>query len=440
MFGVVSNLALLCYYKYANFFVDNLNILAGTSVQLETIVLPLAISFFTFQQIAYLVDTWRGYTREYGFLHYALFVTFFPQLVAGPIVHHKEMLPQFLRDTLYRLRSINLAVGITIFTIGLFKKAVIADGIALYANPVFDASAAGAPLTLFEAWGGALSYTFQIYFDFSGYSDMAIGVARMFGVRLPLNFNSPYKATSIVHFWRRWHITLSRFLRDYVYISLGGNRKGELRRLVNLFITMLLGGIWHGAGWTFVLWGGLHGIYLIINHGWYRLMRILWPHHHRHLFIRLVAWLVTFIAVVFAWVPFRSTSLQATWEMWQGMVGINGVALPENTLDLLNRLGGYGDRLANWGWQFSQVEHLRDNEMPIYLALVAAVAFLPPNTQQIMRRYRPAFETYRGEVKPIRWRWVEWRPDLVWIIIISMAAAASLFLLDKKSEFLYFNF
>jgi D-alanyl-lipoteichoic acid acyltransferase DltB (MBOAT superfamily) len=215
--GVATNLAVLGYYKYANFFVDNLNALSDSNLILHKVILPLAISFFTFQQIAYLVDAYRGKAREYSFLHYCLFVTFFPQLIAGPIVHHKDMLPQFAKDAVYKLRSKNLAIGITIFTLGLFKKVVLADGVSVYATPVFNAAEAGMILTFFEAWTGALAYTFQLYFDFSGYSDMAIGIARMFGIRLPLNFNSPYKATSIIDFWRRWHITLSRFLRDYLY-------------------------------------------------------------------------------------------------------------------------------------------------------------------------------------------------------------------------------
>ncbi len=219
--GVSANLALLGWFKYAHFFLDTINQFSGSEFTLPAIVLPLAISFFTFQQIAYLVDTWRGIQPEHRLSHYLLFVTFFPQLIAGPIVHHKEMLPQFLTTGETATRWSDLAVGLTIFALGLFKKAVLADGIAPYATPVFDAAARGETLTLLQAWGGALAYTLQLYFDFSGYSDMAIGAARMFGIRLPLNFHSPYKATSIVEFWRRWHMTLSRFLRDYLYIPLG---------------------------------------------------------------------------------------------------------------------------------------------------------------------------------------------------------------------------
>jgi len=267
-FGVGFNLTLLGYFKYANFFVDNINVLTGANFHLEQIILPLAISFFTFQQITYLVDAYSGKTREYNFLHYILFVTFFPQLIAGPIVHHREMLPQFAKDTLYKLNHSNLAIGFAILLIGLFKKVVLADGVAPFATPVFAAADSGVEISFFEAWSGALAYTFQLYFDFSGYTDMAIGVARMFNVRLPLNFNSPYKSLSIVDFWRRWHMTLSAFLRDYLYIPLGGSRKGMPRRYINLMTTMLLGGLWHGAGWTFVVWGFLHGFYLVVNHAW----------------------------------------------------------------------------------------------------------------------------------------------------------------------------
>jgi len=246
--GVFSNLIILGYFKYANFFVDNANLIFEQSYHLETIVLPLAISFFTFQQIAYLVDTYRGITHEHNFSHYCLFVIFFPQLIAGPVVQHKEMLPQFLDNSIYRFAHDRIAVGLSIFFIGLFKKVVIADSIALYSTPMFDGAHQGATISFFPAWGGALSYTFQLYFDFSGYSDMAVGLAYLFGIRLPLNFYSPYKATSIIEFWKLWHITLSRFLRDYLYIPLGGNRKGPSRRMTNLLITMLLGGLWHGAG------------------------------------------------------------------------------------------------------------------------------------------------------------------------------------------------
>ena len=264
-FAVGGDLVLLGIFKYTDFFIGSLNALSGTHIPLLQIVLPLGISFFTFTQIAFLVDAHRGIAREYDFIGYALFVTYFPHLIAGPVLHHKEMMPQFYDASNVVARRENFEVGLTIFFIGLFKKVLLADSIAEYANPLF---ASPSPPTLFDAWTGALAYTFQLYFDFSGYSDMAIGLSRLFGVRLPLNFASPYQAASVIDFWRRWHMTLSRFLRDYLYFALGGNRRGTLRRYLNLFVTMLLGGLWHGAGWTFVIWGGLHGIYLMINHGW----------------------------------------------------------------------------------------------------------------------------------------------------------------------------
>lgn len=321
--GVISNLALLGYFKYTNFMIDQLNFLVGwDKFHLEQILLPLAISFFTFQQIAYLVDSFRGEIEEHSFLQYCLFVTFFPQLIAGPIVHHKEMLPQFTKPETFRPSSHSIAVGLTLFSIGLFKKVVIADNVAVYSTPIFAAADTGQNISLAESWIATLAYTLQLYFDFSGYSDMALGLARMFGVKLPENFNSPYKSTSIIEFWRRWHMTLSRFLRDYLYIALGGNRKGDIRRYTNLFLTMLLGGIWHGAGWNFVIWGVLHGSYLMINHGWKKI-RKLKPEQSVSASERHIYWLVTLLAVMIAWVFFRAETTTGALNILSTMLGNN---------------------------------------------------------------------------------------------------------------------
>src|SRR5579872_3966389 len=273
--GIACNLLALGYFKYTDFLLGTVNMLAGAAVPLQHIVLPLGISFFIFQKIGYLMDTSCGRVQEHNFLDYCFFVMFFPQLIAGPIVHHSEIFSQVRRPRAFTVRPPNVSVGFTIFVIGLFKKIALADNVADYANPVFAAANSGTPLYFFDAWAGALAYSAQLYFDFSGYSDMAIGIARLFGIRLPLNFNSPYKACNIIDFWRRWHMTLSRFLRDYLYFSLGGNHQGTFWRYINLFITMLLGGLWHGAGWTYVAWGALHGVYLIINHAWRQLRGIL---------------------------------------------------------------------------------------------------------------------------------------------------------------------
>ena len=265
--GVGINILVLAYFKYAHFLLANVDALGGANYTIGAIILPLGISFFTFEQIAFLVDQCRGRDYPVDLLTYAVFVSFFPRLVAGPILRYDEIAPQIIKREGRSLSAEDVAVGSAIFFIGLFKKALIADGIAPYVSPAFNVAAHGQSVDFFMAWSGALAYTCQLYFDFSGYSDMAIGAARCFGIRLPMNFNSPYKATSIIEFWRRWHITLSRFLRDYLYISLGGNRHGTVRRYANLLTTMLLGGLWHGANWTFVAWGGLHG-YLLDDQSW----------------------------------------------------------------------------------------------------------------------------------------------------------------------------
>lgn len=309
-FGILANVSLLAYFKYADFLIGNVNFVFSASAPLLELALPLAISFFTFQQIAYLVDSYRGETEEYNFLNYSLFVTFFPQLIAGPIVHHSEMMPQFSSQNNLTAKYKNLTAGTFLFSIGLFKKVIIADSLAVWATHGFDATTY---LHFFEAWGTSLSYTFQLYFDFSGYTDMAIGAALMFNIRLPINFNSPYKSLDIQEFWRRWHITLSRFLKDYIYIPLGGNRNGELRTYNNLFMTFLIGGIWHGAGWMFVAWGALHGVALMIHRYWssrgFRMNKA-------------VAWFVTFNFVNIAWVFFRAENWQDAKKVLKGMFRI----------------------------------------------------------------------------------------------------------------------
>lgn len=426
--GIAANLALLGYFKYANFFVDNLNWVIGEALHLETIILPLAISFFTFQQIAYLVDAHRGEGHEYRFLHYVLFVTFFPQLIAGPIVHHKEMMPQFSRNRIGGLRTTDVAVGVTIFAIGLFKKVVFADGISVYATPVFNAAEAGVALTFFEAWGGALAYTLQLYFDFSGYSDMAIGLARIFGIHLPLNFNSPYKSISIIEFWRRWHMTLSRFLRDYIYIPLGGNRKGKRRRNINIMLTMVLGGLWHGAGWTFVLWGGLHGFYLLINHGW----RAIIPHERSAPITRVLSWGLTMLAIVVAWVPFRAETIEGAANMLSAMSGVNGLSLP-------NALAGSLDILEPWLENFGVVFNgmfyngvwIEPSWGIMAILFLALIAVLTPNTQQIMGD-RQTRISHR--------QWLLWQPNLVWALGVIIIFLFSVVRLDRISEFIYFQF
>jgi D-alanyl-lipoteichoic acid acyltransferase DltB (MBOAT superfamily) len=309
--GILFNVGILGFFKYLDFAIENTNLILSTQFSLLEITLPLAISFFTFQQIAYLVDSYKGDVGTYSILDYFLFVTFFPQLIAGPIVHHKQMMPQFMRRQTSKINIAIICEGITIFSIGLFKKIVIADYFGAYADLGY---ADVQSLSTLGAWSTSLSYTVQLYFDFSGYCDMAIGAALLFNIRLPINFNSPYKAMSIQDFWRRWHITLSTWLRDYVYFPLGGNRLGKWLTYRNLFLTFLIGGIWHGAGWGFVLWGAMHGVGLAVHRIWSGFESPL-P--------KPVAWITTILYVHFSWVLFRATSLGDAGVVFKKMLDIN---------------------------------------------------------------------------------------------------------------------
>lgn len=433
--GIAANLLLLAYFKYANFFLDSTNAVIGTAWDIGDIILPLGISFFTFTQIAFLVDAWRGLAKEFNFIHYGLFVTYFPHLIAGPVLHHKEMMPQFGQSETYRLNWENLAVGLTIFAIGLFKKVVLADGVAPYASPVFEAAHGGVALTFLEAWGGVLAYTLQLYFDFSGYSDMAIGASRLFGVRLPLNFNSPYQALSIVDFWRRWHMTLSRFLRDYHYFALGGNRHGKARRYINLLLTMLLGGLWHGAGWTFVVWGGLHGMYLVINHAWTGARQHFGLPSGRG-WTRFLAWVTTFLAVVVAWVFFRAASLDAAFSILAAMTGSNGVSVPEVWLD------GSHWRIS-WGLEQAGIQiggagrHVPDAWAWLWIGALLLVATRMPNTQRLMNDFRPALDYVAEAGRALGWRF---KFNSAWVAMTIFLLIAALTRGEAVSEFLYFQF
>lgn len=422
--GICINLGLLGYFKYANFFVDSVNWVAGTTFHLDEILLPLAISFFTFQQIAYLVDTYRGLTQQQGFLYYALFVSFFPQLIAGPIVNHRQVMPQLINPHIFAPKAENFAIGIGIFTIGLFKKVVLADNLAIYADPVFATANQDVTLTFVEAWGGILAYTFQLYFDFSGYSDMAIGLAKLFGVNLPINFASPYKARNIIDFWRRWHITLSKFLQQYLYISLGGNRKGLPRRYLNLMLTMLLGGLWHGAGWAFILWGGIHGVALVLNHAWQNICQR-YNFNADYRWAGFLAKLLTFLVVAIAWVPFRAESWPVTEQIWSSAIGMQGVVLPTLAMNWLASLEA-------WGVGFGTVAHLA--VFPVYSALpwlliAAVVVFFCPNTQTIM-----------SYPQRITGAYAVWRPYASLAVLNGILLVALISLLDRISPFLYFNF
>lgn len=399
--GILGDLALLGYFKYSDFFIENFDLLFDGSVPLLHLTLPLAISFFTFQQIAYLVDSYRGQTAEYDFLNYALFVTFFPQLIAGPIVHHAEMMPQFASSTNQRKDVRNIATGLFVFSIGLFKKVVIADTFAIWATNGFDQAAS---LNMIEAWATSLSYTFQLYFDFSGYTDMAIGIALLFNIRLPINFDSPYKARDIQEFWRRWHITLSRFLRDYLYIPLGGNRRGPSRTAANVMTTFLLGGLWHGAGWTFVFWGFLHAIALV-GHSLWKRMGLSLP--------TLLAWFITFNFINISWVFFRAQEFGDALKVLRGMF-FGEIVLSHESYAQLGFLEHYGVTFGAW-LQDIYAQH----EIFYWLIAAAFLTLFASNTRRLSKTYSPT---------PAR---------LVMSIVLFTYALLDM---NKVSEFLYFNF
>jgi D-alanyl-lipoteichoic acid acyltransferase DltB (MBOAT superfamily) len=391
--GVAANIGLLGYYKYTDFVIGSYNALTGAAVPLQHIVLPLAISFFTFQQVAYLVDCHRGRAGTHGFVDYALFVCFFPQLIAGPIVHHAEMMPQFasLRSRVVQWQ--NIYTGLFLFSLGLFKKVVLADNLAVFAGYGFDSADT---LSMGVAWGTSLAYTMQLYFDFSGYTDMALGASQMLNIRLPDNFISPYRAVNIQDFWRRWHITLSRWLRDYLYIPLGGSRRSESRTLVNLVFTFLLGGLWHGAGWTFVAWGAAHGAAMAVHRVWSAGGRRM-P--------ALAGWACTFLFVNLAWVLFRAESFADALKVYEGMAGLHGFGMTRTFKDMFEAATGVGP--------YGQLQFL----LPACLA-----AFVFPNSR-----------TLRGLVSPGMF-WTAWIVICLFCSLYFMADAAHV------SEFIYFRF
>ncbi len=426
--AVIGNLALLGYYKYLNFFANSINLAFGGNLPFIDVVLPIGISFFTFTQIAYLVDTYEGKVREADPIHYLLFVTYFPHLIAGPVLHHSDMMPQFGDQRNYHPRINCFLIGAAFIVAGLFKKIVLADSIQPYAAAVFDAPSHFEP-TLVEAWGGALAYTFQLYFDFSGYSDMAVGLSWLFGIKLPFNFNSPYRAVSIIDFWRRWHMTLSRFLRDYLYIPLGGNRDGVFRRYLNLLATMFLGGLWHGAGWTFAIWGLLHGGYLMINHGWKSLVGdvdVSLKGSGRLVGYRFFAQGLTFLAVVFAWVFFRAKNMESASNITAGMFGAHGLGAPVGwwscTSDVM-AAGCAGMPLFSGATQIS------------WIVALALLAFLAPNSQRVILDLVPRISVRTS---------VLMHGSLRYLFVGAACASALLLLIVNSSrtvsEFIYFNF
>lgn len=452
--GVVFNVALLGYFKYANFAVSAANDLTGADFAIEQIILPLGISFITFQKIAFLIDVSAGRVKSFSLRDYLLFVMFFPQLIAGPIVHYREMGPQFKTVTA-RFEGETFALALTLFVMGLFKKVVLADGIAGSVTPVFAYAAAGEYATFIQAWFAAIGFTLQIYFDFSGYSDMACGAALFFGMRLPMNFNSPLRATNIIDFWLRWHITLTRFLTAYVYnpIALAiARRRGRLGKAMfaarksplGAFLsvlayptlaTMLLSGVWHGAGYTFILWGALHGIYLIVAHAW-RQYGPSKPSGPARIASTLVGFTATFVAVAVAMVLFRAPDLATAGVMLKGMLGLNGLGLPLSIAEALG-MPQLGPML------------LLDGDVPMstflpdaaFLVGLLVLALAMPDSLQVLAKHQPTLETPREPPKlfgigPALY----WKPNFPWFVIVAVLAAVAMVRLTGESEFLYWQF
>lgn len=412
--GICINVGLLGYFKYADFFIANINIFIQNDFPLLKLALPLAISFFTFQQIAYIVDSYKKETREFNIFDYTLFVTFFPQLIAGPIVHHKEIMPQFkeLRNKIVNYR--NQALGLFLFSIGLFKKVILADTFAIWATQGFDHLQT---LSFIEAWVVSLSYTLQIYFDFSGYMDMAMGAALLFNIMLPINFNSPYKALSIQDAWNRWHITLGRFLYRYIYFPLnkfmlrkvfsplGLKKQVMLRSNISLLVLFLISGIWHGAGWTFLIWGFLHGLATVIHRCW-KLTNIKMS--------KILAWFITFNFINASFVLFRALSFDDAVKVFKGMVGFNGVILPPKLIEMFPNLNTHLKVIA-----FSDLP-LNDVTSAVkYIVIGFIIILCFKNSVQLMEKFKPTWYT---------------------LLFTFALFLYSILHLARVSEFLYFNF
>jgi len=403
--GLLFNIGLLVYFKYMDFFISNTNTISGSDIELLHLALPLAISFFTLQQIAFLIDSYEGLVKEKNFLDYTIFVTFFPQLIAGPIVHHKEMMPQFanVRNKVKNYK--NIAIGLFIFSIGLFKKVVIADTFAVWATQGFDVATT---LNLFEAWVTSLSYTFQLYFDFSGYTDMAIGAALLFNIKLPINFNSPYKATGMIDFWQRWHITLSNFITTYIYTPIvrSFDRLTFHKAMFATVITFLIAGLWHGASWMFIIFGGLHGLGLIINHYWKK----------RKIKLNVVlAWFITFNFVNITFVFFRAKEWDDAVKVLGSMFSLDNIVLPNFLASKLASLSKYGIEFGALATNLSAA----GKDLIIWLLIGFILILVFKNSMDKLKLFKPS---------------------AINSFVFIMAFTISLYKLSGYSEFLYFRF
>jgi alginate O-acetyltransferase complex protein AlgI len=458
LLGIAFNVAFLGFFKYADFISGTINDVFGANLVLMHIILPLGISFITFQKIAFLVDVQAGRVKSFTFEDYCTFVLFFPQLVAGPIVHYREMMPQF-HAAACRFDKKNFAIGLTLLFFGLFKKVVFADKIALLVTPIYEQAAARGGTSFLLAWTAAIGFTLQIYFDFSGYSDMALGLSRFFGIRLPQNFDSPLRASSIIDFWLRWHMTLTRFLTAYIYNPLTlwltrrrlgkgqpgfGGRNTTVGAFVSVLMlptimTMFISGLWHGAGYGFIVWGLLHGLYLTINHAWRMIAARVWPERTSYVrFMKPIGWALTFVSVTGAMVFFRSPTLRSAVDVVNGLFGLNGLALPESLLD---HLGALGTILHALGVTAANAWSVRDFAMTaMWISVLTFVALACPNTLQILSRYEPALGVKPQLNKLGIGGILEWDASLPWAVAVSAVTAIAIASIGGPSEFLYWQF
>jgi alginate O-acetyltransferase complex protein AlgI len=460
LLGISFNVVFLGIFKYTDFISGTINDVFGANLVLRHIILPLGISFITFQKIAFLIDVQAGRVKSFTFQDYCTFVLFFPQLIAGPIVHYREMMPQFHAASC-RFDKQDFAIGLTLLTFGLFKKVVFADQIALLVTPIYNNAAAGNQTSFVLAWMAAIGFTLQIYFDFSGYTDMALGLARFFGIRLPPNFNSPLRAPNIIEYWLRWNMTLTRFLTGYLYnplvLSLTrrrlakgkpgfGGRNQTVGAFVSLLmvptlVTMFISGLWHGAGYGFIVWGLLHGCYLTINHGWRVVAARLWPDRPSYdRVMKPIGLILTFVSVTTAMVFFRAPTMTSAIDVVKGIIGLNGIALPQALFDHLGPLTGVFHGIGVIAAQFPSSEDFV--KTAIWICLLMVVALVCPNTLQILARYEPALgvKPQQTNLAIGRIRILEWGPSLPWAIAASVIAGTAIISIGGPSEFLYWQF
>jgi D-alanyl-lipoteichoic acid acyltransferase DltB (MBOAT superfamily) len=456
--SIVFNIAVLGYFKYTNFAITAANDIFDSNFALQNIVLPLGISFITFQKIAFLIDVHGKRVKTFRFQDFFSFVLFFPQLVAGPIVHYREMMPQF-HAVRCAWNKDDVSVGMTLFFFGLFKKVVLADNMAPLVSSIYGVADTGVAISLLPAWLAAVGFTFQIYFDFSGYSDMALGAARLFGIRLPVNFNSPLRSTSIIDFWLRWHVSLTRFLTAYLYnpialyltrrrIASGkpgiGGRNTSMGAFIQLLMvptvfTMFVSGIWHGAGYLFLIWGLLHGLYLSVNHAWRLLVQRSWRNSDRYEKIMAPAgFVITFVCVCASMVVFRSTNVEMAANILAGMVGLNGIELPQSIISKLSPILSVfpgldiSPDIRNFSNQVS---------LAIWIIAVTPIVLLLPNTLQIMHRFEPAIGfSWDRDSTVLGLRWLVWQASLIWAALIMIIAFTAISSIGGYTEFLYWQF